>query len=62
MHSAIAMPQSLQPHIPCFAKFQATGEVCEDLRPSNIAANNNNKVPLTLKAANSLDYNLHRQL
>ncbi|KAL7531968.1 hypothetical protein ACHAWF_003976 [Thalassiosira exigua] len=36
MPTAIAMPQSPRPHVPCFAEFQDTGSVCQDLRPRSI--------------------------
>ncbi|KAL9187137.1 hypothetical protein ACHAXT_010857 [Thalassiosira profunda] len=33
MPSAMAMPQSPRPFVPCFDEFQRTGTVCQDLRP-----------------------------
>ena len=33
MPSAMAMPQSPRPFVPCFDEFQRQGTVCQDLRP-----------------------------
>ena len=33
MPTAIPMPQSPRPHIPCIDEYQTTGNVCQDLRP-----------------------------
>lgn len=33
MPTAIAMPQSPRPHIPCFDEYQTKGSVCQDLQP-----------------------------
>ncbi|KAL7527229.1 hypothetical protein ACHAXR_001857, partial [Thalassiosira sp. AJA248-18] len=41
MPSAIAMPQSPRPHIPCFGEFQNTGKVCQDLQPRVMNAASN---------------------
>ena len=41
MPSAIAMPQSPRPHIPCFDEYQVTGQVCQALRPRVMNAQSN---------------------
>lgn len=41
MPTAIAMPQSPRPHIPCIDEFQTTGKVCQDLQPRVMNAASN---------------------
>lgn len=41
MPTAIAMPQSPRPFIPCFDEFQTTGNVCQDLQPRVMNAASN---------------------